>query len=113
MTLLGYFYANTDEDWEMTKKEFPAAELAAMIVQRLDGRWEVKVSDQLGSEGMRSWRHRRMCRTEQEAEQFARSILPYNECWWDQRPEMYTDSPDVVRVKRPETTRRSRHRPVW
>lgn len=95
----------------MAKKDYPAAERAARVLIRPDGRWEIKVSEQLASGGARSWSHKRICKTEQEAEKVARSILPYNESYWDQRPDMYTDSPDVVRVKRPEKTRRPRHKP--
>ena len=96
----------------MAKRETPDTERAAMVIHRSDGRWEVQVSDSEGTDGARRWRHRKMFATEQEAERFARSILPYCDTAWDLRVTMYDDIPDEsIKVRRPEKTRKPRHRP--
>lgn len=94
----------------MSKRETPDTERAAMVIHRRDGRWEVQVSDSEGADGARRWRHRKMFGTEQEAEQFARSILPYCDVAWDRRLAVYSDvSGESIKVRQPEKSRKPRH----
>lgn len=96
----------------MSTKDWPAAERAAMVVLRPDGKWEVQVSESEPSEGNRRWRHKKLFATEQEAEIFARSLLPYIDSSWNRNLSLNSDIPDTVPlVKRPEKSRRPKHHP--
>ena len=94
----------------MSKQEIPDTERAAMVIHRPDGRWEVQVSDSEGTDGARRWHHRKIFGTEQAAEQFARSILPYCDAAWGRRLAVHSDvSGDSIKVRRPEKSRKPRH----
>ena len=95
----------------MSKRDCPDAERAAMVALLPDGRWGVHVSDVEGTDGARRWRQGRIFRTEQEADIYARSILPYCNAAWDQRWGPRDDIPEAVtRLKRPGKGRRPQHR---
>lgn len=70
-----------------------AIERAALVQLRPDGRWEVQVSENEGTDGARRWQHKAMFRTEQEAEQYARSLLPYCDTAWASRRGQLDDEP--------------------
>lgn len=56
----------------------------ARVRQRRDGRWEVLVAQDYGDDWPQ-WRHKRMFRTEQQAEIYARSLLPCCDDAWKDR----------------------------
>ena len=85
----------------------------AMVFQRPDGRWEVVTSQTDGQDGFKRWRHRSIFQTEQEAEQHARSLLPYCDTAWSipqQRAGSPDEEPKVLRTgkksRRPPRKRR-------
>ena len=81
-----------------------------MIVQRKDGRWEVQVSETEGTDGSRRWRHKKMLVTEQEAEIYARSLLPCVDSSWRIVQSSWDDIPqDKVYVRRPAKRRKPMH----
>ena len=94
----------------MSKREMPDIDRAAMVVHRKDGRWEVQVSESEGTEGSRRWRHKKMFATEQEAEKYARALLPYIDTAWRVTPALWEDIPDdKVYVRRPAKRRKPMH----
>ena len=94
----------------MLKREMPDAERAAMVVHRKDGRWEVQVSETEGTDGSRRWRHKKMFSTEQEAEIYARSLLPYSDMAWAIVSSLWDNIPDdKVYVRRPAKRRKPMH----
>ena len=66
---------------------------AAMVILRADGRWEVQVSESENTSGLRRWKHRSIFETEQEAEIFARSILPYSCASWENEIQLDRNLP--------------------
>lgn len=97
----------------MSKQETSNSSRAAIVLRRQDGRWEVQVSESEGGGGARRWHHRGMFSTEQEAECFARSILPYCETAWRGRSTMKDASTEheLPVLRTPDKTRRPLHKP--
>ena len=93
----------------MSKRETPDKERAAQVVHRKDGRWEVQVSETEGTDGSRRWRHKQMFDTEQEAEIYARSLLPYSSTAWTHYGPKGGVPGDQVCVLRPSQYRKPMH----
>lgn len=86
-----------------------AMERAALVQLRPDGRWEVQVSETEGTDGARRWRHKKLFQTEQEAEQYARSLLPYSDTAYSSRRGKVDDEPSSrLRVQTSERDRQLR-----
>lgn len=97
----------------------PVKETLAMVRQRRDGRWEVLVAkvdiDQLEdtaeNESPYKWRHKRMFPTEQEAEAYARSILPNCDAAWEPKVLAQDEGTRLIPRREP-VTRKPQHRPM-
>lgn len=80
----------------------------AMVRRRKDGRWEVLVAQDYGDDCLQ-WRHKRMFWTEQQAEIYARSLLPCcDDAWKD--PGNHPLDERLAMIPRPvRTHRRLKH----
>jgi len=94
----------------MSKAKLPYRELSARVLRRADGRWEVLVSESEGTDASRRWRHKKLFRTEQEADIFARSLLPYSSLAWSAQTGGQARTPEYnIMVPSPEKNRKPRH----
>lgn len=98
----------------MPKQNESDFDRVARVIQRPSGQWEVRVAYRRADEKISRWQHKRMFRTEQEAEAYARTLLPYCDTAWDSIMDPSTGPPGDVAFVRPiDRGRKPRHQPDY